>query len=175
MLWYLHECIVFSCHLSYFRVMYIKLSIYSSFWLLHDFVGTQKHWNLFVLTSLSILPSLKCCSDFPYFSLCSADYPALVVKASGLAAGKGVVVAQSKEEACQAARDMLNVRALVFKIAVFCKIVIRNICCFEFYFLFYKMQSFMMTYQYSQHCRKKSSHESNLVVKLLNYLYYCVE
>lgn len=31
-----------------------------------------------------------------------------MVKASGLAAGKGVVVAQSKEEACQAARDMLN-------------------------------------------------------------------
>lgn len=42
-----------------------------------------------------------------------------MVKASGLAAGKGVVVAQSKEEACQAARDMLNVRALVFKITVF--------------------------------------------------------
>lgn len=38
----------------------------------------------------------------------NADYPALVVKASGLAAGKGVFVAQSREEACQAARDMLN-------------------------------------------------------------------
>lgn len=31
-----------------------------------------------------------------------------MVKASGLAAGKGVFVAQSREEACQAARDMLN-------------------------------------------------------------------
>lgn len=70
-----------------------------------------------------------------------------MVKASGLAAGKGVVVAQSREEACQAARDMLNVRALIFKIAAFLKIV-RNIFCFEFYLLFYKMQSFIiMTYQ----------------------------
>ncbi|XP_025083227.1 LOW QUALITY PROTEIN: trifunctional purine biosynthetic protein adenosine-3-like [Pomacea canaliculata] len=37
----------------------------------------------------------------------SADYAALVVKASGLAAGKGVVVATTREEACQAARSML--------------------------------------------------------------------
>ena len=38
----------------------------------------------------------------------SADFPALVVKASGLAAGKGVIVAENQEAACQAARDMLD-------------------------------------------------------------------
>ncbi|XP_049872942.1 trifunctional purine biosynthetic protein adenosine-3 isoform X1 [Pectinophora gossypiella] len=38
----------------------------------------------------------------------NAPYPALVVKAAGLAAGKGVVVATSKEEACQAVDEMLT-------------------------------------------------------------------
>jgi phosphoribosylamine--glycine ligase/phosphoribosylglycinamide formyltransferase/phosphoribosylformylglycinamidine cyclo-ligase len=37
-----------------------------------------------------------------------ADFPALVVKASGLAAGKGVIVAASKQEACQAVVDMFE-------------------------------------------------------------------
>ncbi len=38
----------------------------------------------------------------------SAPYPALVVKASGLAAGKGVVVAADRVEACAAATRMLD-------------------------------------------------------------------
>lgn len=38
----------------------------------------------------------------------SASYDALVVKASGLAAGKGVVVANNREEACAAVDDILG-------------------------------------------------------------------
>ncbi|KAL6083367.1 hypothetical protein STEG23_011773 [Scotinomys teguina] len=38
----------------------------------------------------------------------SANFPALVVKASGLAAGKGVIVAKNKEEACRAIREIMQ-------------------------------------------------------------------
>ncbi|XP_040283811.1 trifunctional purine biosynthetic protein adenosine-3-like isoform X1 [Bufo bufo] len=41
----------------------------------------------------------------------SADFRALVVKASGLAAGKGVVVAASKEEACKAVNEIMQDKA----------------------------------------------------------------
>ncbi|XP_077150043.1 trifunctional purine biosynthetic protein adenosine-3 [Ranitomeya variabilis] len=40
----------------------------------------------------------------------SADFRALVVKASGLAAGKGVIVASSKEEACKAVKEIMQDR-----------------------------------------------------------------
>lgn len=48
-------------------------------------------------------------SDLACEHIRSADYPALVVKASGLAGGKGVIVAETVEEAEKAVRDILQV------------------------------------------------------------------
>ena len=57
----------------------------------------------------------------------SAPYRATVVKASGLAAGKGVVVAGNRDEACVAANTILkvcipNLRKLLSKIMLFLNI-----------------------------------------------------
>ena len=49
-------------------------------------------------------------SDLAIEHIRSAQYPALVVKASGLAAGKGVIVAETVEEAEKAVIDILQVQ-----------------------------------------------------------------
>ncbi|XP_030212008.1 trifunctional purine biosynthetic protein adenosine-3 [Gadus morhua] len=41
----------------------------------------------------------------------TASFPALVVKASGLAAGKGVIVAANQDEACAAVKDIMKEKA----------------------------------------------------------------
>ncbi|XP_056446555.1 trifunctional purine biosynthetic protein adenosine-3-like [Gadus chalcogrammus] len=41
----------------------------------------------------------------------TASFPALVVKASGLAAGKGVIVAANQDEACMAVKDIMKEKA----------------------------------------------------------------
>lgn len=46
----------------------------------------------------------------------SANFPALVVKASGLAAGKGVIVAKNKEEACKAVQEIMQVGGCFWKV-----------------------------------------------------------
>uniref|UniRef100_A0A452RIY6 Trifunctional purine biosynthetic protein adenosine-3 n=1 Tax=Ursus americanus TaxID=9643 RepID=A0A452RIY6_URSAM len=51
-----------------------------------------------------------------------SDFPALVVKASGLAAGKGVIVAKSTEEACRAVQEIMQVDkwAILFSLQCLC-------------------------------------------------------
>ena len=52
-----------------------------------------------------------------------ASYPALVVKASGLAAGKGVIVAETKEEAIKSVKEMIEVFYLRGRPKVYTQIV----------------------------------------------------
>ena len=49
----------------------------------------------------------------------NAPYDALVVKASGLAAGKGVVVASSKDEAIEAVQEIMEVRVTIVSVEKF--------------------------------------------------------
>uniref|UniRef100_A0A4W5MJD1 Trifunctional purine biosynthetic protein adenosine-3 n=1 Tax=Hucho hucho TaxID=62062 RepID=A0A4W5MJD1_9TELE len=61
------------------------------------------------------IPTAQWCSFTDPQEACSyirtASFPALVVKASGLAAGKGVIVAKDQEEACQAVLDIMKDKA----------------------------------------------------------------
>uniref|UniRef100_A0A8D0AXL4 Trifunctional purine biosynthetic protein adenosine-3 n=1 Tax=Sander lucioperca TaxID=283035 RepID=A0A8D0AXL4_SANLU len=55
----------------------------------------------------------------------TADFPALVVKASGLAAGKGVIVAPDQDQACQAVMDIMQRETdtmLILVPLVFCSV-----------------------------------------------------
>uniref|UniRef100_A0A8C7D4Y2 phosphoribosylamine--glycine ligase n=1 Tax=Oncorhynchus kisutch TaxID=8019 RepID=A0A8C7D4Y2_ONCKI len=65
------------------------------------------------------LPTAHWCSFTDPQEACSyiltASFPALVVKASGLAAGKGVIVAKDQEEACQAVLDIMKALLILLK------------------------------------------------------------
>uniref|UniRef100_A0A8C7PR42 Phosphoribosylglycinamide formyltransferase n=1 Tax=Oncorhynchus mykiss TaxID=8022 RepID=A0A8C7PR42_ONCMY len=70
------------------------------------------------------IPTANWCSFTDPQEACSyirtASFPALVVKASGLAAGKGVIVAKDQEEACQAVLDIMKVYVCVSVMAAVC-------------------------------------------------------
>jgi phosphoribosylamine-glycine ligase len=68
-------------------------------------VPTNKCTFTVIFNTLLVLNFFSC---YVY----SASYKALVVKASGLSAGKGVVVAQTRVEACQAVTDIMTVRKI---------------------------------------------------------------
>lgn len=74
-------------------------------------IEADKDWSKFFMIRHDIptarFQSFQDANDAKNF-INSAPYNALVVKASGLAAGKGVIVAQDKEEACAAVDEILG-------------------------------------------------------------------